>query len=482
MFTGIDLYYLLKELDFKRGTRIDDIVRRGNSVSISFKNNFITANLSSRLPYICLKKIKGQGYYSSVFKGKKILGIEQLGLDRILEMKLEDDLKIVLELFGRRSDCLLLRVDEILNSLKCFKNGKYKIPSSPKGLNLSDASEEEVVDSIIKEEKILGLTVGFIKSLKLKGAGFVNAFAMRKFGPTVYEDILSPYVLPEGRKFPTMNEAIIYYFEEKDRKEKRKRLLETIGKELEKQILKNEEILRQLNEPKDIAIYKQKGDALLTNQKKIDFSKDKIVLDYLNRKLEIEIDSSLSVMENAQKYFEIFKKEKRKANSEEQRKKKIEKELEVLKKKRDKLKTAEDLSEFKEFYKKKKEESTDETIPSKFRVFTTSYGSKVLIGKNAESNHELTFSFARPYDIFLHVKNAPGSHTILRVKDKNKYPQLGDIHEAAYYAARFSKLKHSRSVPVSYALKRYVRGARGLSKGVVIMEREKVVYVDATGR
>jgi len=482
MFTGIDLYYLLKELDFKRGTRIDDIVRRGNSVSISFKNNFITANLSSRLPYICLKKIKGQGYYSSVFKGKKILGIEQLGLDRILEMKLEDDLKIVLELFGRRSDCLLLRVDEILNSLKCFKNGKYKIPSSPKGLNLSDASEEEVVDSIIKEEKILGLTVGFIKSLKLKGAGFVNAFAMRKFGPTVYEDILSPYVLPEGRKFPTMNEAIIYYFEEKDRKEKRKRLLETIGKELEKQILKNEEILRQLNEPKDIAIYKQKGDALLTNQKKIDFSKDKIVLDYLNRKLEIEIDSSLSVMENAQKYFEIFKKEKRKANSEEQRKKKIEKELEVLKKKRDKLKTAEDLSEFKEFYKKKKEESTDETIPSKFRVFTTSYGSKVLIGKNAESNHELTFSFARPYDIFLHVKNAPGSHTILRVKDKNRFPSINDIHEAAYYAARFSKLKHSTSVPVSYALKRYVRGAKGLSKGTVIMEREKVVYVDATGR
>jgi predicted ribosome quality control (RQC) complex YloA/Tae2 family protein len=200
----------------------------------------------------------------------------------------------------------------------------------------------------------------------------------------------------------------------------------------------------------------------------------------MNKKFEIEIDSSLSVMKNAQHYFELFKKEKRKAESEEKRKRKVEKELNILKKKKEKLKTADDLNEFKEFYKKK-EEIEEEVIPSQFRVFTTSYGSKVLVGKNAEANQELTFSFARPYDIFLHVKNAPGSHTILRVKDKNKFPPIEDIYEAAYYAAKFSKLKHSTSVPVSYALKRYVRGAKGLPKGTVIMEREKVVYVNAGG-
>ena len=100
-------------------------------------------------------------------------------------------------------------------------------------------------------------------------------------------------------------------FEEKSKEEERKRLFEIIEKELEKQILKKENVLFQLNEPKDISIYKRKGDALLTNQKRLDFSKDKIVVDYLHRNLEIEIDSALSVMENAQKYFEIFKKEKR---------------------------------------------------------------------------------------------------------------------------------------------------------------------------
>ncbi len=477
MFTGIVLHYLLKELEFPEKTKIDDIVRKNDEVSVVFRKYFLTANLSRQSPYISFKKIKGQGYFSSIFKDKKILKIEQLGLDRILIITLEKDLKIVFEIFGRRSDCLLVKNDEILSSLKKVEKEKYKLPATPKGLDLLDSSEGELIDAIIAEEKIKGLTVGFIKSLKLKGIKFVNSFSMRKFSPTVFDDILSPYLLPEGKKFPSMNEAVIYYFEEKNREEEKKRLLEIIETQLEKKTLKNEEILRRLSEPKDISIFKQKGDALLTKQREIDTSKNNVVVDYLGEKLEIKINPSLTVMENAQNYFKLFKKEKRKAKSDEQRKKKIVKELKVLKKKREKLTTTEDFSEFKEFYKKK-EETEEEVIPSKFRVFTTNNGYKVLIGKSAEANHELTFSFARPYDIFLHVKNAPGSHTILRLKDKNKFPPIEDIHEAAYYAARFSKLKHSKSVPVSYAQKRYVRGAKNLAKGTVIMEREKVVYVN----
>jgi predicted ribosome quality control (RQC) complex YloA/Tae2 family protein len=478
MFTGIDLHFLLKEIDLKNDVRIEDIVRSGNRISIVTKKFSLTANLSSQSSYMFSKRIKGQGYFSSIFKGKKIEKLEQIELDRILVVGFEGNLRIVFEIFGRRSDCLFLRGDKILNSLKGFKEEKYKKRRVPKGLSLLNASEEEIVSSIINEEKILGLTVGFVKSLKLKGINFVNAFAEKKFGPTVYDDILSPFALPEGKQFPTMNEALIYYFEEKSIEEGRRKLREAIETEIEKRILKHEKILRELNEPKDFSLLKKKGDALLTCQREIDFSKDITILDYLDEKLEIEIDPSLSAMENAQNYFELFKKEKKKKKAEGKRRKKILKELEILKKKRDKLKNTENLSEFKEFYQKSKEKPEEEAIPSQFRVFTTSSGSKVLVGKNAESNHELTFSFARPYDIFLHVKNAPGSHTILRVKDKNKPPRVEDINEAAFYAARFSKLKHSKSVPVSYTQKRYVKGAKGFAKGTVILEKEKIVYVN----
>ena len=481
MFTGIVLHYLLKELDLRDQNRINDVIRLKNTVSIDFKKNFITANLSSRNPYICIKKLKGQGYYSSLFKGKKILRIEQRELDRILIVSLDENLKIVFEIFGRRSDCLFLKGDEIVNSFKGIKKEKYKVPSKPEGLNLLQTSKKEIVDAIIDKKKILGLTVGFINSLRLKGVDFVNAFAEKNFGPTVYDDILSPYILPEGKKFSKMNEAIIYFFEEKNREEVKKKKKKIIEANLEKKILKNKQILKHLDQPKDISIYKDKGDALLTYQKKIDKSEDKIFLDYLGRKFEVEIDASLSIVENAKRYFELFKKEKRREESEKIRKEKVNKEIELLEKKREKLKNAEDLTEFREFYKEERKEPEEETFPSKFRVFTTSHGSKVLVGKSAEANHDLTFSFARPYDIFLHVKNAPGSHTILRVNDKNKFPPIEDIHEAAYYAAKFSKLKHSKSVPVSYVQKRYVRGAKGLSKGTVILEREKVVYVNPAG-
>ena len=171
MFTGITLYYLLKELNFEKKRKIKDVIRRGNIVSIYLKDNFITANLSPRLPYVYLKKIKGQGYYSTMFKGKRVLGVEQLGLDRFLEIRLEDDLRIIFELFGRRSDCLLLRGNEILNSLKGFKGGTYKIPPYPGGLNLLEATQDEIIDALINENKINGLTVGYIKNLKLKGLG-----------------------------------------------------------------------------------------------------------------------------------------------------------------------------------------------------------------------------------------------------------------------------------------------------------------------
>ncbi|MEJ2568641.1 MAG: NFACT family protein, partial [candidate division WOR-3 bacterium] len=335
------------------------------------------------------------------------------------------------EIFGRRSDCIFLKNDEVLNSFKGIKKGKYKFPSKPEGLNLLHASKKEIVDAIVDKEKIVGLTVGFINSLRLKGIDFVNTFAEKNFGPTVYDDILSPYLLPEGKKFSTINEAIIYYFEGKNREEEERKKKEIIGKQLESQILKREGILIRLSEPEDFSIYRQKGDALLTYQQKVNASENKIFLDYLGKKLEIEIDTSLSIIENAEKYFELSKKKKRKAESEEKRKEKIKNELKILKKRREKLKNAEDLTEFKEYYSEKAEK--EEAFPSKFRVFTTSNGSKVLVGKSAESNQYLTFSFARPFDIFLHVKNAPGSHTILRVKDKNKFPPVEDIHEAAYY-------------------------------------------------
>ncbi|MEO0293813.1 MAG: NFACT RNA binding domain-containing protein [candidate division WOR-3 bacterium] len=477
MFTGVVLHYLLKEFNPENDLLITDVVRKGKEISIVFGKKSITANLSPNAPYISLKKIKGEGFFSSFFKGKKVKKIEQVGLDRILIIELEENFKILFQIFGRRSDCLFFEGEKIFKSFKGIYEGEYVYPLLPEVINILTAEKEDIIEAIISKKKVAGLSMEFINKIREKGIDFVDSFANREFGPTVFEDVISPFVLPKGERFRSMNEAILYYFEKKEKEEELRRVKEEIEFNIQKKIEKAEGIIEKLSN------YKSKkenylliGEALLTYEKKIEVSNGKVFLDYLGRKLEVDLFPSLSVKENAQRYFDLYKREKKRDEFIEKRKKELEKELEVLKKKKEKLKEAEDLKEFEKFYKKPEEEK-EEIIPDKFRTFMTRNGFKVLVGKSAESNHELTFSYARPYDIFLHVKNAPGSHTILRVKDKNKYPPMEDIYDAAYYAAKFSKAKHSKVIPVSYTERRYVRGGKGLPKGTVILEREKVIYV-----
>lgn len=64
---------------------------------------------------------------------------------------------------------------------------------------------------------------------------------------------------------------------------------------------------------------------------------------------------------------------------------------------------------------------------------------KVLIGKDSESNDYLTTKMANPDDIWMHAKGVPGSHIVIRVKDK--LPDESVIKEVAKLAIKNSKSK-----------------------------------------
>jgi len=299
----------------------------------------------------------------------------------------------------------------------------------------------------------------------------------RKFEPTVLDDILSPFSLGYGRKFSTMNDAVIQYFsslEEKDLlEEKRKEILKEIGREIKR----FESVIEDFSSVKDPNDYRLKGEALLTHIREIKKGMKEIKLNYLDKELSIPLDVKLSPEGNAENYFRLYKKAKKKLELAKKGKNKIQKDLEQLRKKRDRILQSEDVEKLLREFDKVKVKKTREKPSHGFREFITGNGYKVLVGKNRESNHRLTFSYARPYDIFLHVKDAPGSHIILRVKDKNKPPPFENIEEAAIIAVRFSKMKKAGLVPVSYTEKKYVKSTKRLTQGKVIMEREKVIYV-----
>jgi len=111
-----------------------------------------------------------------------------------------------------------------------------------------------------------------------------------------------------------------------------------------------------------------------------------------------------------------------------------------------------------------------------YRVFVGASGARILVGRGAEKNDELTLHVARPHDLWLHAKNRTGAHVVVPL-DKNAScpPEL--LVEAAHLAAHFSEARDERVVEVQYTPRRYLRKPRGSAPGLVVVDREKVLVL-----
>lgn len=85
----------------------------------------------------------------------------------------------------------------------------------------------------------------------------------------------------------------------------------------------------------------------------------------------------------------------------------------------------------------------------------------------------MTMKLAKKEDLWLHTKDIPGSHVVIRSPE----PSEQTILEAATIAAYFSKARHSASVPVDYTRVKYVKKPSGAKPGFVIYDHQKTVYV-----
>ena len=102
-------------------------------------------------------------------------------------------------------------------------------------------------------------------------------------------------------------------------------------------------------------------------------------------------------------------------------------------------------------------------------------GTAILVGKNNAQNDALTFKTAAPADIWLHVRDIPGSHVILRTNGEE--PSAQALHLAAQIAAHFSKARGSSNVPVDYTAVRFVKKPSGAVPGFVRFVNEKTLFV-----
>jgi predicted ribosome quality control (RQC) complex YloA/Tae2 family protein len=112
------------------------------------------------------------------------------------------------------------------------------------------------------------------------------------------------------------------------------------------------------------------------------------------------------------------------------------------------------------------------------RQYVSHAGEQILVGRNNKENEFVSFVAAKKHDIWFHSQQTPGSHVILKLKDKNIEPTHESILTAAQIAAYYSQARTSEKVPIIYTEARYLQKIKGGLPGKVRYSRVKSIMVE----
>jgi hypothetical protein len=113
-----------------------------------------------------------------------------------------------------------------------------------------------------------------------------------------------------------------------------------------------------------------------------------------------------------------------------------------------------------------------------YRRYRSTGGLEIRVGRGARENDALTFRHSHTEDIWLHARQVPGAHVILRWGKRDENPPRQDLMEAALAAAVHSDARHSGTVAVDWTRRKYVRSPRKAPPGTVIPERVQTIFVE----
>ncbi len=478
---GIYLHLALEEISH---LIIKKFIRRVSAqdrlVQIEFDDDALYISLYPQVLGLYIAKIKGDflklNFFDEHLAGTRITNVQQIGFAPVVDLIIEKieygqsiHSKIRLS-FYKEGPNFSLFFDNMRRDLfpryieKAPKNSIFNLSH----FNLEDKELlikyfEGVDKSLARElnketlEKLKNIINGaphkprMISTIPLKVSLFANEFV---------------------REYDSWNElykeGINYYIEQKkiiSAESKKRNAIE----KLEQKIAR---LKREIADQDKIEFYRIAGELIIMNIAKIKKGIEQVTLfnPYTQGDVTIELNPVKDALRNAEDYFKKYKKLKRGIPKIEERIKKLEKEIDLLKsgaKIKEQIPKTTGVSSVKE---KKR-------LP--FREFILSSGSHIYVGKDARSNMELTFKFAQPDDYFFHIRGYEGAHTILRpVLKKNQNVRKEDIEKAAAIAAYFSKAKNQKNVAVSYTQKKYLKKSRKGKLGAVVLMRENVIFVD----
>jgi predicted ribosome quality control (RQC) complex YloA/Tae2 family protein len=299
------------------------------------------------------------------------------------------------------------------------------------------------------------------------------------------------HVNGEVKTFSTLSEMLDrFYFgkAERDRVKQQgndiERLIINEKEKNEKKIEKLESTLREAEKADSLQRY---GELLTANLYAAKRGMKEIeVIDYydeLGGKVTIPLDPRKTPSENAQKYFSKYQKAKNSVSIVIEQIEKAREEVTYFDNLLQQVQSAspKDIQEIREelvegCYIRDRQRRNAKKISNAKPIldhYRSSDGTEIIVGKNNKQNDYLTNKLAARDEIWLHTKDIPGSHVVIRSKE----PSHETIQEAANLAAYFSKARSSSSVPVDFTKVRYVKKPNGAKPGFVIYDNQQTIYV-----
>ncbi len=254
-----------------------------------------------------------------------------------------------------------------------------------------------------------------------------------------------------------------------------------------KNISKLEKLKDTIDDAKDADRFRILGELLTASMHLIKRGDKQIeVLNYYDENqamIVIPLDPQLSPSDNAQRFFRRYSKMKNSIVTVEEQLAATHQEILYMDTLLQQLgiATMADISEIREElveqgylrHRGKKLKRKKKNDKPTITCFTSTEGIPIYVGKNNIQNEYVTNRLAQSSDTWLHTKDIPGSHVVIRSTQFNDETLL----EAAMLSAYYSQAKESSQVPVDYTLIRHVRKPSGAKPGYVIYDRQKTLFV-----
>lgn len=510
---------LKKEVEGKKIGRIYQYSKLSLAIFFGKTNLYFSANAS--LPVCYIKTEKEESLDSPMnfslnlrknLLGSTLIEIDQLGFDRILVFKFKklNELgelkvfKLYFEIMGKHSNLILTDESDIIldlmkkfsieeNKLRPLLPGvRYEQPILEKKLNPSEVTKEQV-EEFLKTQK------GLMKNIEGIGKYTDSSIETYLDFETLLKKDAKPKIYMSGRKvvlggifdfkgiestkvedYPSINDMINSYIDLTKSSEKFSNLSSKLLSEVDKKIKKGKRTQKILekdmikNEKYESA--KEAGDILAANLYAIKRGMDKALLFdfYNNVEIEIILEKEKSPKENLDRYYKKYTKLKRGYEFNLKRWDEVDEEIKYLVGVKAFLLGSNDVEELesieeeliqgryiKEVTSKKKKKKSK---VNKYRAINYN-GYEILYGKTNLENDNLTNRIAARDDMWLHAKDVPGGHVI--IKNLGDFPE-DLILKGAEIAAYLSKATPGEKITVDFTLKKNLKKPKGAKPGFVI--------------